>query len=100
MNNSPDVNATNSMMSQATVPLAESGYYVFPVTLVNETFRHNGLTTPSDIHELPVIGARSSAIIEENMVFTIEPGIYLPGEFGVRIEDTIVVRANGAEVLG
>ena len=53
VNNSPDVNATNSMMSQATVPLAESGYYVFPVTLVNETFRHNGLTTPTDIHELP-----------------------------------------------
>ena len=53
-----------------------------------------------DIHELPVIGARSSTIIEENMVFTIEPGIYLPGAFGVRIEDTIIVRANGAEVMG
>ena len=54
VNNSPDVNATLSMMSQATVPLAESGYYVFPVTLVNETFKHNGLTAPPDIHELPV----------------------------------------------
>ena len=53
-----------------------------------------------DIHESPVIGARSETIIEENMVFTIEPGIYLPEQFGVRIEDTIIVRDNGAEVMG
>ena len=53
-----------------------------------------------DIHELPVIGARSETIIEENMVFTIEPGIYLPDELGVRIEDTIIVREDGAEVMG
>jgi len=53
-----------------------------------------------DIHELPVIGARSETIIEENMVFTIEPGIYLPNQFGVRIEDTIIVRNSGAELMG
>lgn len=53
-----------------------------------------------DIHELPVISARSETIIEENMVFTIEPGIYLPEQFGVRIEDTIIVRKCGAEVMG
>jgi len=53
-----------------------------------------------DIHELPVIGARSETIIEENMVFTIEPGIYLPEQFGVRIEDTICVGSHGAEVMG
>ena len=53
-----------------------------------------------DIHELPVISARSQAIIEENMVFTIEPGIYLPNAFGVRIEDTIIVRSHGAEIMG
>ena len=53
-----------------------------------------------DIHELPVISSRSEAIIEENMVFTIEPGIYLPNAFGVRIEDTIVARSYGAEVIG
>lgn len=53
-----------------------------------------------DIHELPVIGSRSETMIEENMVFTIEPGIYLPERFGVRIEDTIIVRSEGAELMG
>ena len=54
INNSPDVNATHSVMSQATLPLAESGYYVFPVTMVDETFKHNGLTSPNDIHDVPI----------------------------------------------
>jgi len=52
-----------------------------------------------DIHELPVISKKSSMVIEENMVFTIEPGIYLPNEFGVRIEDTIRVTGDGVEIL-
>jgi hypothetical protein len=53
-NESPEVNATYGMLSQATLPLAESGYYVFPVSLVEETFRQNGLTSPADIHQVPV----------------------------------------------
>jgi len=52
VNESPDIKATHSMLSHATAPLAESGYYVFPVTLVDETFKHNGLTAPADIHEV------------------------------------------------
>jgi Xaa-Pro aminopeptidase len=52
-----------------------------------------------DIHELPVISKRSEAIIEENMIFTIEPGIYIPNEFGVRIEDMVRVTGEGIEIL-
>ena len=52
LNSSPDVKATHSVLSQVTYPLAESGYYVFPVTLVNETFRQNGLTNAGEIHEV------------------------------------------------
>ena len=52
-----------------------------------------------DIHELPRISAKSSMIIEDGMVFSIEPGIYLPNLYGVRIEDLVVVRNGRAEVL-
>ncbi len=52
-----------------------------------------------DIHELPIISKTSDTIIEENMVFTIEPGIYIEKEFGVRIEDMVVVQNGRAKVL-
>lgn len=52
-----------------------------------------------DIHEYPFISSKSGVIIEDNMVFTIEPGIYLPDEFGVRIEDTIVMKNGRGEIL-
>ncbi|AXX89108.1 X-Pro aminopeptidase [Arcobacter suis] len=52
-----------------------------------------------DIHEYPVINSKSDVIIEDNMVFTIEPGIYLANEFGVRIEDTIVMQNGKAVIL-
>jgi len=52
-----------------------------------------------DIHEMPFINTKNSQIIEDGMVFTIEPGIYIPGEFGIRIEDMVVMRNGRAEVL-
>lgn len=52
-----------------------------------------------DIHELPVISKRSDTVLKENMVFTIEPGIYLPGEFGIRIEDMISIKNTRGEIL-
>lgn len=53
-NQSPDVNASNSLLSVVTVPLAESGYYVFPVAVVSETFKQNGVTNPDDISSVPL----------------------------------------------
>lgn len=52
-----------------------------------------------DIHELPIIGASSKDVLKEGMIFTVEPGIYLPNEFGVRIEDMLLVTKDGVEVL-
>lgn len=52
LNESPDVKATSSVWAQATMPLAEAGYYVLPVALVDETFKNNGLTTAADIHDV------------------------------------------------
>lgn len=52
-----------------------------------------------DIHEFPNINTKNDLIIEDNMVFTIEPGIYLPKEFGVRIEDSVVMINGKAQIL-
>lgn len=52
-----------------------------------------------DIHEKPVVSPRSDAVVEEGMVFTIEPGIYIPGLGGVRIEDTVAVTSDGCRLL-
>ena len=54
LNDSLDVNAGYSFLSQVTYPLAESGYYVFPVAVVNDLLKHNGVTEPSDIHAIPL----------------------------------------------
>ena len=52
-----------------------------------------------EIHERPYVGKTGGDIIEEGMVFTAEPGIYLPGKGGVRVEDMLLVTADGAEYL-
>lgn len=52
-----------------------------------------------DIHEEPRFSPKCSVITRENMVITDEPGIYLPGRFGVRIEDLVVVKKEGYETL-
>jgi hypothetical protein len=52
VNDSPDVLAPGSVMAQAVLPLAERGYYVFPVALSNETLRLNGVQTPKDAQDI------------------------------------------------
>ncbi len=52
-----------------------------------------------EVHEAPTLSPRSKAVAEEGMVFTIEPGIYVPGVGGVRIEDMVLVTADSQKTL-
>ena len=52
-----------------------------------------------DIHEPPYITATSDTVLDEGMVFSIEPGIYLAGRFGLRLEEIVIIRGGRAEVL-
>ena len=52
-----------------------------------------------DIHEGPVLSINSENTLKENMIVTDEPGIYIPGQFGVRIEDTVLINKGTCEPL-
>lgn len=72
--------------------IAEAGYGDF--------FPHRtGHGMGIDIHEPPYLTATSETVLDEGMVFSIEPGIYLPGKFGLRLEDIVILRADGPEIL-
>lgn len=52
-----------------------------------------------DIHEPPYIAANSDVVLAEGNVFSIEPGIYLDGKFGIRLEEIVILRKDGAEIF-
>lgn len=52
-----------------------------------------------DVHEAPSVGMNNEIILEPNMIITIEPGLYFENKFGIRIEDVILVKKDGAVVL-
>ena len=58
LNDSPDLRASYSVMSTVTAPLAESGYYVFPLAVVDDTFKENGLEHPGEMHQAPLAKLR------------------------------------------
>lgn len=70
VNTSPDIKASYSVLSQVTYPLAEAGYYVLPVAVVDETFKQNGLMNADEMHMAPpaklreIFGADAALYIE------------------------------------
>ncbi len=52
-----------------------------------------------DVHEFPYINMKNEMVVEPNMIFTIEPGIYIPGRLGIRLENMILVKETDVEVI-
>jgi Xaa-Pro aminopeptidase len=63
-------------------------------------FGHNlGHGIGLEVHEGPRISPKVKGILKQDMVFTVEPAIYLPGKFGIRLEDIVLVTKKGCNVL-
>jgi Xaa-Pro aminopeptidase len=72
--------------------IAKAGYAKY--------FDHSlGHSLGLEIHEIPNFSTSCETILKPGMIITVEPGIYLPGRFGIRIEDVILVTRTGCEVL-
>ena len=72
--------------------ISDAGYGEF---FVHSTGHGIGL----DVHEAPSAAATATGVLEEGMTLTIEPGIYVPGKGGVRIEDTLIITSGAPEII-
>jgi len=67
---------------------------------LDKYFNHGlGHSLGIDVHEKPSLSPRDDTVIQEGMIFTIEPGVYFSDRYGIRIEETVLVKKNGCEIL-
>jgi len=98
-----EANMAGRAMARPGIPAGEidkAARSVIEAAGYGEYFTHrtgHGLGT--EPHEEPYIFGENSLLLEPGMVFTVEPGIYLPGKAGVRVEDDVVITSTGAESL-
>lgn len=71
--------------------IADAGYPVYP--------HHTGHGVGVSGHEEPRIVPYNDVVLQEGMVIMLEPGAYLPGQFGARLEDAMLITADGAQIL-
>lgn len=83
-----------------TTDLDQSARTYFEKEDVEKYFIHSlGHGLGLDVHEAPFVGSKNGTILREGMIITIEPGIYFPRKYGIRIEDDIVVTKNGYKIM-
>jgi hypothetical protein len=94
VNRSPEIKASAGFLATATIPLAEAGYYVIPVTLSEETFKQNGVTVADEAQALPLDKLRE--------IFGADAGLYITVErsgTSYRVLDSVVEASASARLV-
>ncbi|KTD99133.1 DUF799 domain-containing protein [Pseudoalteromonas sp. H71] len=102
LNNTPEVIAPYSVMTQMVAPIAESGFYVFPVAVVEQTFKGNGLTVASDVHQVPVDKLQSIFGADSALYITVEEYgtsyVVISSETAVTVSASLVDLRTGVKL--
>lgn len=102
LNNTPEVIAPYSVMTQMVAPIAESGFYVFPVAVVEQTFKGNGLTVASDVHQVPVDKLQSIFGADSALYITVEEYgtsyVVISSETAVTVSASLVDLRTGVQL--
>ena len=102
LNNTPEVIAPYSVMTQMVAPIAESGFYVFPVAVVEQTFKGNGLTVASDVHQVSVDKLHSIFGADSALYITVEEYgtsyVVISSETAVTVSASLVDLRTGVQL--